>query len=170
MCSQFNDHHPSSNPALVTPGPVPHPDNAGAQMMSPTVLQDAFSQTNITNPAVGGFLIAGDVVNLALQSCCPRRNLAAQLATKLYTLRERAGSNCHGKQGKTALDRERDPLDMHTPSLLTRFSIQGKLSAIRMYRGQSADWACALRRKVCGHSPNTAMANRRIRRKNSSNL
>ena len=103
---QFNDHHPSSNPAPVTPGPAPHPDNAGAQMMFPAVLQDASSWTNITSPAVGGFLMAGDVVNLALQSCRPRRNLVARLAAKLYTLRERAGSNCRGKEGKTALDRE----------------------------------------------------------------
>ena len=104
---QFSDHHPSSNPAPVTPGPAPHPDNPGAQMMSPKVLQDASSSTNIISPVVGGFLIAGDVVNLALQSCHSRRNLAAWLAAKVYTLRKRAGSNCRGKQGKTALDVEK---------------------------------------------------------------
>ena len=78
---QFSDHHLSSNPAPVIPGPAPRPDNAGSQMMSPTVLQDASSRTNIISPVVGGFQIAGDVVNLALQICHSRRNLAAMRFT-----------------------------------------------------------------------------------------
>ena len=104
--------HPSSlltNPApeMITPGPTSRPDNAGAQMMSPTVLQDASSRANVISPVVGGYLKAGDIVNLVLQGCRSRRNFAARLATRMYTLRERAGSNCHGKQGKTALDGEK---------------------------------------------------------------
>ena len=76
-------------------------------MMSPTVLQDASSLANVISAVVGGYNIAGDIVNLVLQGCRFRRNLAARLAEKMYTLRERAGSNCRGKQGKTALDGEK---------------------------------------------------------------
>ena len=99
----------STSPAqeTVTPGPTPRPDYAGASMMSPTVLQDVSSRANIISPTVGGYLIAGDVLNMVLQGCRSRRNLAARLAAKTYTLHERAASNCRGVQGKTALDKEK---------------------------------------------------------------
>ena len=71
------------------------------------MLQDASSRANVISPVVGGYLIAGDIVNLVLQGCRSRRNLAARLVAKMYTLRERAGSNCCGKQGKATLDREK---------------------------------------------------------------
>ena len=92
---------------MVTPGPTPSPDNAGAQRMSPTVLQDTSHRLISISSIIRGYLIAGDVVNLVLQDCHSRSNLAARLVAEMYTLRERAGSNCHGKQGKTALDGEK---------------------------------------------------------------
>ena len=92
---------------MITPGPTPHPDNTGAQKMSPTVLQDTSSQANIISPFVRGYHIAGDIVNLVLHGYRSRRNLAARLAAKMYTLCERASSNCRGKQGKAALDGEK---------------------------------------------------------------
>ena len=70
------------------------------------ILQDASSRANIISPSVtiGEYRISGETLNLAMQGCRSRRNLAARLALKVYTLRERTGSNCRGKQGKTALD------------------------------------------------------------------
>ena len=89
---------------MPTPGPMPFwhgPEIYDILTMTP-VLQDVSSRANIVySPPVG---IASDIVNLALQGCRSRRNLAARLAAKLYTLRERTGSNCRGKQGRTALD------------------------------------------------------------------
>ena len=106
---------------MVTSGPTPSPDNTGAQGMSPTdVPKDVpppvsghFSWANFISSIIGGYLIAGDVVNLALQDCHSRSNLAARLVAQMYTLCERAGSNCHGKQGKTVLDGERLKACMH---------------------------------------------------------
>ena len=92
---------------MSTPGPMPYwygPDNfPDTQMMTP-VLQDISSRANIVSPPVSSYEIANEVLNLALQGCRSRRNLAGRLAAQVYTLRERSGSNCRGKQGKTALD------------------------------------------------------------------
>ena len=59
--------------------------------------QVCLTAQKVISPAVGGYLIAGDV-NLALQSCLSRRNLAVRLVEKLYTLCGRVDSNCHGVQ------------------------------------------------------------------------
>ena len=45
-----------------------------------------------------------DVVATAVFGCRSRRNLAARLAAKVFTVRERQASNCHGVMGKTPLD------------------------------------------------------------------
>ena len=57
-------HNPSplsTNPApeRITPGPMPRPDNAGAQITYPTVLQAPSLRANVINPIVTGYLIAG---------------------------------------------------------------------------------------------------------------
>ena len=43
-------------------------------------------------------------MTVALQSCWSRRNLAGRLAARVFTMREKMGSNCRGKQGKLPLD------------------------------------------------------------------
>ena len=91
---------------MSTPGPMPYwygPDNFSDAQMTP-VLQDISSRANIISPPISSYGIATEVLNLALQGCRSRRNLAGRLAAQVYTLRERSGSNCRGKQGKTALD------------------------------------------------------------------
>ena len=53
------------------------------------VVQDAPSRANIISPSVtvGEYRISGETLNLAMQGCCSQRNLAAQLAVKVYTQR-----------------------------------------------------------------------------------
>ena len=45
-----------------------------------------------------------DFISTALYGCKSRRNLAASLAAKLFSVEERSGSNCRGVLGKSPLD------------------------------------------------------------------
>ena len=82
--SIFTFNNPA--PKMITSGQTPRPDNAGALVMAQTVLQDASLWANVISPIVGGYLIPGNIVNLVLQGCHSRRNLAARLVAKMYTL------------------------------------------------------------------------------------
>ena len=109
---------PTSLPPCILPVPLPPlqkmstlgpmlwhgPDSSDMQMMA--VLQDIFFRTNITSPLIRCYVIPNEVLTLALQSCRMRRNLAARLAVKIYTLRERTGSNCRGKREDRIRPRE----------------------------------------------------------------
>ena len=109
--------HPQYLPMpSIPPAPLPMPPEISTPLPlsisygqenfnSPTpVLQDASSRANIISPSVGEYTISSEELNLAMQGCRSRRNLAAQLAGRVFTMRERIGSNCRGKQGKTALE------------------------------------------------------------------
>ena len=66
------------------------------------VLQDASSRPNVISPSVtvGEYRISDETLNLAMQGCCPRQNLAVRLALKVYTLRERTGRIVAGNKGR----------------------------------------------------------------------
>ena len=83
----------------VSIGAVTRDNFATPRMQSPA-LQD------ISNRSVGGgeFLIAQEDEVQFLAACKSRRNLAARLANKLFTMEEKFGSNCRGACGKTALN------------------------------------------------------------------
>ena len=60
---------------------------------SPTpVLQDASTRANIISPSVGEYTISSEELNLAMHGCRSRRNLAAWLAGRVFTMREIIGS------------------------------------------------------------------------------
>ena len=86
---------------MTTPGSAPPlPNSESPQMFSLTALQD------ISN-AVGSVHVQRDILDAAIQCCRSRRNLAARLAGRVFSFRERAGSNCQGVLGKTALNSQR---------------------------------------------------------------
>ena len=66
-------------------------------------LQDISWRSNVA-ATPGEFVIPPEDVAVAAQSCRSRRNLAARLATAIFPPHERAGSNCCGVLGKTALN------------------------------------------------------------------
>ena len=66
-------------------------------------LQDISWRSNVA-ATPGEFVIPQEDVAVAAQSCRSRRNLAARLATAIFPPHERAGSNCRGVLGKTALN------------------------------------------------------------------
>ena len=74
---------------------TPLPESESPHMFSPP-LQD------ISN-AVGG-LMPRDILETVTHGCRSRRNLAARLAGKLFSLCKRAGSNCRGVLRKNALN------------------------------------------------------------------
>ena len=111
--------HPYSSSAnltlpsgMSTPEPMSYWHEQEPDVMqtdSSAILRDISSRANAIDisPAVGGYNIPAEVVNLALEAYRSRRNLAARLGAKIFTLQERLTSNCRGKQGKTALDGEK---------------------------------------------------------------
>ena len=66
-------------------------------------LQDISWRSNVA-ATPGEFVIPQEDVAVAAQSCRSRRNLAARLATAIFPSHEKAGSNCCGVLGKTALN------------------------------------------------------------------
>ena len=69
-------------------------------------------------------------------------------SVKIYTLRERTGSNCRGKQGKTALDQEK--LKAIFTSCMQHFPLKMQLTADKEM--------CNAVDKVCRKSKTTAAA------------
>ena len=97
---------------MLTPEPMSYwheqePDVV--QTDTSAALRDISPRANaITiSPAFGGYIIPAEVLNLALQACRSRRNLAAWLGAEIITLQERLTIICRGNQGRTALDGEK---------------------------------------------------------------
>ena len=68
-------------------------------------LQDVTSRCNVAATRTqGGYVVPADVVATSLFGCRSTQNLAARLAAKIFTVRERQASNCRGVMEKTPLD------------------------------------------------------------------
>ena len=101
---------PPSVPDATTPGPTPtellqETETPTAVTLESFALQDVTSRCNVAATRTqGGYVVPADVVATALFGCRSRRNLAARLAAKVFTVQERQASNCRGVMGKTPLD------------------------------------------------------------------
>ena len=67
---------------------------------APSALTDATNRSS----SVGDYCIAQEDVEYCIATCKSRRNLAARLAMRIFSLQERFGSNCRGVGGKRALN------------------------------------------------------------------
>ena len=92
---------PPSVPDATTQGPTPtellqETETPSAVTLESFALQDVTSRCNFAATRTqGGYVVPADVVATALFGCRSRRNLAARLAAKVFTVRERQASNCH---------------------------------------------------------------------------
>ena len=67
--------------------------------------RDVSSRSNVVaTSTLGGYVVPPDVVSIVLFRCKSRRNLAACLVSKIFSVYERQGSNWHGVLGITPLD------------------------------------------------------------------
>ena len=81
-----------ANPAAAVPTESP-------------ALRDVSSLANIIPTGTQeGYAVPPDIVGVVLIGCKSRRNLAARLASRIFSANERCGSNCRGVLGKTPLD------------------------------------------------------------------
>ena len=99
---------PPPSPAATTLGSTPAEflqETPTAAALETLALRDVTSRCNVTATSTqGSYAVPTDVVATVLFGCKSRRNLAARLAAKIFSLQERQGSNCRGVLGKTPLD------------------------------------------------------------------
>ena len=93
------------------PEPPPPPMNYLPEPLLPmetNVWQMQTPLLDVSNRSVGSvtqdYAVTREDVDMCLLSCRSRRNLAAQLAKKIFSIQERATSNCRGVCGKIALE------------------------------------------------------------------
>ena len=95
-------------PATSTPGPTGCFQEEETPTAVPTespALRDVSSLANIIPTGTQeGYAVPPDIVGVVLLGCKSRRNLAARLASRIFSANERCGSNCRGVLGKTPLD------------------------------------------------------------------
>ena len=90
---------------MATPGPpMSMPYCQGTTDLPTTSDSPTIPLQDMTNAGSGGYQIPAEDVTSSLNAYRSRRNLAAQLALKTFSRRERIGSNCRGKLGKTAMN------------------------------------------------------------------
>ena len=99
---------PVDTTTTCLPDPPPPPMETDLwQMQSPSLVS---ALLDVSNRSVGGtqeYSVARDDVDMCLLGCRSRRNLAARLAEKIFSLQERATSNCRGVLGKKALEQSK---------------------------------------------------------------
>ena len=96
---------PPLPPATSTPGPRPtgyfYEQTPNAAPVESPALRDISSRSNVVATSTqGGYVVPPDVVSIVLFGCKSRRNLAACLAAKIFSVQERQGSNCSGCWGR----------------------------------------------------------------------